>query len=357
MDVLDDDDDGPDRRGMKEQRAQRVEYPCLNRFRTDGVLGRLLNAEQPKQRDVCIRWEIRRSRPNGAADVLRAVAVLHADVRAHQVGQRLVRREAAEGDAPRLEKRQIRHRVRELDEQSRLADARVADHANHLTTATTRVHREIREQAELVHAADKWLERSHEAGRAHQSRRYRRGNAERRLVLDLERRALQRHVAVDRAACRAADQNRSRFGELLQQIGDAHRVAHRRIIDAAIFHSPGHDDRTRRDPDTQDRPVIVGCPLRDEPRHAALNGERRQNGAPRVVFMHDARAEDRFERIRPHAPNDALVASDFLGRHRDQFSHESVEARGSQPLCQHAGVRDAAGHHRGLLALAVHDDG
>ena len=45
-----------------------------------------------------------------------------------------------------------------------------------------------------------------------------------------------------------------------------------------------------------------------------LDGERGEDRAPGVVFVHDARAEQRDEAVGMPLADDALVATDFIGR-------------------------------------------
>ena len=50
-------------------------------------------------------------------------------------------------------------------------------------------------------------------------------------------------------------------------------------IATLILHSPGYDDWTRGDPDAQDRPFIIECLRRNEPRHGTLDGQRGPYGS------------------------------------------------------------------------------
>ena len=79
-----------------------------------------------------------------------------------------------------------------------------------------------------------------------------------------------------------------------------------------------------------------------------------KDGAPRVVFVHEARSEHRLERVRARAAKDTFVAAGFIGGDSGQFSQQTVKALGSEPFRQHGRVRDATVQHGCLLALAVH---
>jgi hypothetical protein len=192
VDVLDDDDQRPERARMKQEGAQHIKRPCLDCLRTDTVVGRITCAEQPEQPPVRIsRYGSRGSGRAHCADrVVGTVAVLDPAIRAYEVGQRRVRHEAAVGYAPSFENREIRHRVRELEQQPGLADAGLTDDACKLTPPGSCLRRKVREQPEFVDAANEWLQPLHEAGRPRQSGRRRPTDAQCCLAADVDRRAL-----------------------------------------------------------------------------------------------------------------------------------------------------------------------
>src|SRR5207249_4820268 len=171
--------------------------------------------------------------------------------------QRQERDRLAEGDALRLEPRhglgRIGEPATELEEEARLADARIAGDEDDLAATGLHLGEAVVQGRDLALSADERREpaldgdfepRAALAWPEHLER------ADRRVTLDLPLPEVQRlEVAADRLVRRLGDHHAPRTRGLLHARREVRRVADRGVVHPEVVADPAHDDGPRVDAD------------------------------------------------------------------------------------------------------------
>src|SRR3989441_7555977 len=291
-----------------------------------------------------------------------AVELLDPEVLAELVDQRQERDRLAEGDALPLEPRhglvRIGEPATELEEEARLADARIAGDEDDLAATGLHLGEAVVQGRDLALSADERREpaldsdfepRAALAWPEHLER------AARRVTLDLPLPEVQRlEVPADRLVRRLGDDHTSGARGLLHARREVRRVADRGVVHPEIVADPAHDDGPRVDADPHlQTEAALGLELLRVIAERLLDSERRVDGAPRSVRVGDRRAEERHDAAARVLVDRALepvdLRSDQLEAALDDAVHVlRIELLGERREPRHVGEED-----RDLAALAL----
>ncbi len=231
----------------------------------------------------------------------------------------------------------------EFAHEPRFADARFADDADHLAAAVLDPAQHIVQHGAFALAADKIR---HPRRHDRIASGARPGDAEQaigrdRIGLALEGQRPDRfdaRVTLGQCPDRAADQDLSRFGGLLQSGGEVCGVADRGIH-AEASADRAKDDRSGMDADPNPQfAADSGVPIAGLA-ESPSNGEPREQGAPHMVLMGDRRAEQRHKAVAAELRCDTVEAVHFGQRYLDKFADEVVHRLGAETIGKRGRVR------------------
>ncbi len=245
----------------------------------------------------------------------------------------------------------------ELADQTRLADAGVADEGDDLARSVVRAALSLAKAVELRRTADEAREPAHRgsleaiAGWA---------GAGELVDVDGLGQALDGHGAVRRrrhvALCEAQrlrrEQRRARTGELLHARREVRGLADRGVVHVQVAADRAHHDLAgvEAHPDLHAARRGRRTFGRDPP-DAIVHAERRVGGAHRVVLVGKRRAEDGHDAVAEHLVDRALVAMDRLHHRLDHGVEELARLLGIAVGQELEGALHVGEEHGDLLAL------
>jgi hypothetical protein len=294
--------------------------------------GEVAEREDGRHRPVQARVELEQPGGDLGADLRAVVAGLHLEVAAQHRRDRRVGRRLGVGHRGRLQQQEGLRAARagELPDQTRLAHAGLAGHADGAARAGRRLLEQAVQAAQLLLATE-------EAGERAAAGLHARGGGGARELEDLDRllHALDRHrpvpldldIAVGQPAGGVGDQNGARPRELLHPGGQVGRLADGAVVHVEVAADRADDDVARVEPHADLHVhALAAAQLLGVAADRAAHAQRRVARAHRVVLVGDRRAEQRHDAVAHHLVDGALVAVDRL--------HHALE----HAVEQHAGV-------------------
>ena len=149
-----------------------------------------------------------------------------------------------------------------------------------------------------------------------------------------------------------ADQDRSRLGCRLESRSDIRRVTDHRRIHRQSVANRAEDHCSGVDPDPHRELQSLAIGRFTIPTECSLDAERRQQGAPHVVFVCPRGAEDRQETVAGELRHSPIVAPHLGDRNFEKAVDEIAHLLGAEPLGQGGRADDVAEQHADLLHLA-----
>ena len=253
--------------------------------------------------------------------------------------------------------------LQELVAEPALPDPGLAHDPDHLPVAGERPLAGPLQRAQLVLAADEAREAARPRGVEPSPPRAEAGelmHAQRPAhALDLQLAEVpQGHLAGHERRRALGEVDRARGGELLHPLRQPHRVPERGPRGAAVLADRADDDLARVEPHPHaELEPLTASQLRRVGGQLALQVERRQAGAPRVVLVRHRRPEDRHDAVAGELVDRALEAPDARGEDGEEPVHDQLPRLGVELLGQLHRAADVGEQDRDLLALAVPDGG
>ena len=232
-----------------------------------------------------------------------------------------------------------------LDDEPRLADARLAGDRDDRAAAVGDRLAGLVEHRELARAADDLHHRADLGGppRAGHAR-----GAQRALdaaQLDLSER-LELDAVLHLALGLGPDHDAAVRRELLEPRGDVGGVAERVVAIGAVVVVREHD-RAGVDRDAHEQvDAVAALELVAVRGDRGLDRERGAHGALGIVLVSDGRAEEREQPVALELGDGAVEAPDLARDQRDDLVEHELRPLGAQPLADRGRADDVGEHHR-----------
>src|SRR5262249_21908894 len=247
----------------------------------------------------------------------------------------------------------------DLGAQARLAGARLANDADHLSAAAARALERGGERGHFTVAPD---ERGEAAGPgAIEARAERPHRLEIKVPDGLTHaldggpaQILELEVSLDEACRVLGDTDVPRLGERLHALGEADDVSLGCELHVQIVADSPDDDLARVEPDAdRERHVVLGADLTRVGADGVTQMKRRVAGALRVILVGDRRTEECHGAVPDELVDEAFEALDAVAEEEEEALHDLRPRLGVEVLCQlhralHVDEEDAD-----LLALAL----
>ena len=248
--------------------------------------------------------------------------------------------------------------ARELVEQPRLADARIADEGDDLAVAGSGQLTRPIERRQFARPADERRQATDGGGLEPGARCPDPLQIE---GLDGLRQALDRHPpqapqfdeALGEAGGGRGQPDGAGTGELLHPAREMHRRTDRVVVHAEVVADRAHQDLARMQADPDADLDAVGAALRRGlGLHGALDRERRVAGAHGMVLVRDRRAEQRHDAVAQDPVDRAFVAMHGVHHDAERRIQDAPRVLRIDVLDQRERAFDVGEQHRDLLALA-----